>query len=220
MTTRLPSIGGDDNSWGTVLNDFLLVSHNDDGTMQTNAVQGAGGVTTVNGKTPSSGTVTLTASDVGAPILDTTASDIQPLGTQTAGSTGKAADASHVHPTTGIALLSGATFTGYVAPSVVGLTFGGSIVINAALGNDFVVTLTSNTGTLANPTNPTDRQIIRVDVIQDATGSRTLAYGSAYDFGAAGVPSLSTGANKIDTLAFRYIASIVKWTYIGSGLGF
>jgi hypothetical protein len=36
--------------------------------------------------------------------IDTTAGDIAALGTQAAGSTGKAADAGHVHPTTGVAL--------------------------------------------------------------------------------------------------------------------
>lgn len=218
--SRLPNPGSDSGVWGSILNDFLNVAHNSDGTLQSSAVLQAGGVTSVNGKSPSNGLVTLSASDVGAPILDSVNSDIQPLGSRSAGSAGKAADAGHVHPTTGLAQLSGATFTGYVAPAVVSLTFGSSIAINAALGNDFVVTLTSSAGTLANPTNATDRQIIRVDVIQDPTGSRTLAYGTVYDFGAAGTPILSTAANKIDTLAFRYIASIAKWTYIGSGIGF
>lgn len=36
------------------------------------------------------------------PQIDTTATDIQPLGGQAAGSTGKAADAGHVHPATGL----------------------------------------------------------------------------------------------------------------------
>ena len=37
--SRLPIIGGDAGSWGTVLNDFLLVSHNNDGTLK-NSVAG------------------------------------------------------------------------------------------------------------------------------------------------------------------------------------
>lgn len=43
------------------------------------------------------GTAWQTVSTGGGVTIDTTASDIQPLGTQAAGSTGKAADASHVH---------------------------------------------------------------------------------------------------------------------------
>jgi hypothetical protein len=31
---RLPSVGGDSNQWGDILNDFLLVAHNSDGTIQ------------------------------------------------------------------------------------------------------------------------------------------------------------------------------------------
>lgn len=120
----------------------------------------------------------------------------------------------------GVALLAGATFSGYIAPAVVTLSFGASIAVNAALGNVFAVTLTASTGTLANPTNPVDGQAIRVRVIQDATGSRTLAYGTAYDFGAAGAPTLSTGASKVDVLGFEYVASLTKWCYLGSGLGF
>ena len=71
MTSRLPTPGGDTNTWGNILNDFLLQSHNSDGTLNSTAVKNA--------------------------IVDTTATDIQPLGTQAAGSTGKAADAGHVH---------------------------------------------------------------------------------------------------------------------------
>lgn len=33
-TLRLPEVGADDNTWGEVLNDFLEVSHNADGTLK------------------------------------------------------------------------------------------------------------------------------------------------------------------------------------------
>jgi hypothetical protein len=35
---RLPQPGGDDGTWGDVLNDFLQVSHNTDGTVKSGAV--------------------------------------------------------------------------------------------------------------------------------------------------------------------------------------
>jgi hypothetical protein len=35
---RLPQLGGDENTWGSVLNDFLEVSHNTDGTVKAGAV--------------------------------------------------------------------------------------------------------------------------------------------------------------------------------------
>ena len=143
------------------------------------------------------------------PLIDPNNSDIQPAGPAAyAGSIPAAASANHVHP------------FGMLAPVVVPLTFGGSIAVNAALGNVFTVTLTASTGTLANPTNPQDGQVIHVRVTQDGTGSRTLAYGTAYDFGTAGQPTLSTAASKVDIIGFEYVASLSKWCYLGGGLGF
>lgn len=116
--------------------------------------------------------------------------------------------------------LVGGTMTGALVPAVVPLTFGATIAVNAALGNVFAVTLTASTGTLANPTNPVDGQAIRVRVIQDATGGRTLSYGTAYDFGTAGQPALTSTPSKTDILGFEYVASLSKWCYLGSALGF
>jgi hypothetical protein len=117
---------------------------------------------------------------------------------------------------------SGGTMTGWLAPAVATLSFVGSgtTLVNAALGNVFALTLTASTTTLGNPSNPVDGQAIRVRLIQDATGSRTIAFGTAYDFGTAGAPTLSTGASKVDILGFEYVASLSKWCYLGSGLGF
>ncbi|HEV2412350.1 MAG TPA: hypothetical protein VGS28_00930, partial [Candidatus Saccharimonadales bacterium] len=39
---RLPVQGGDNGTWGTILNDFLEVSLNGDGTLQSSALQQAG----------------------------------------------------------------------------------------------------------------------------------------------------------------------------------
>lgn len=43
MTQRLPIPGQDDDTWGNVLNGFLGVSHNSDGTLQPSAITAAGG---------------------------------------------------------------------------------------------------------------------------------------------------------------------------------
>lgn len=119
-------------------------------------------------------------------------------------------------------LAGGATFPAYVAPAAAGLTFVGSgtTLVNAALGNAFGLTLTASTTTLGNPSNPVDGQVIRFRITQGSGGSFTLAYGTAYDFGTAGSPTLSTAAGKVDILAFEYVASISKWCCLGSGLGF
>jgi hypothetical protein len=64
---RLPVVGGDTGNWGTILNDFLEVSLNADGTIQSGALTSAGGVTSVNTVAPnSSGNVTLTPANIGA----------------------------------------------------------------------------------------------------------------------------------------------------------
>lgn len=118
------------------------------------------------------------------------------------------------------ALKSGTTFTGWIAPAVVALTFSTTIAVNAATGNDFRVTLTASTGTIANPTNPVDGQRIDFQIKQDASGSRLVAWGSAYSFGTDGAPVLSTAANKLDIVGFIYNAAIAKWICAGWKLGF
>jgi hypothetical protein len=115
--------------------------------------------------------------------------------------------------------LSGGTMTGALVPSVVALPFAASIPVNAAQANAFNLTLTASTGTIANPSNPKDGQVIRFRITQGAGGSFTVAWGSAYDFGATGQPVLSTAAGKVDIVGFEYVASIAKWCFLGPALG-
>jgi hypothetical protein len=63
------------------------------------------------------------------------------------------------------------------------------------------VTLAGNR-TLDNPTNMKDGATYILHVIQDATGSRFLSYGSAYDFGDVGPPTLSGTGGLRDILTF------------------
>jgi hypothetical protein len=44
MAARLPTPGGDDGDWGDILNGFLKVAHNADGTLQSSAITAAGGI--------------------------------------------------------------------------------------------------------------------------------------------------------------------------------
>src|ERR1700722_3804635 len=48
MTQRLPIPGGDDGTWGTILNAYLAVSLNADGTIVPAAISQAGGEVTSN----------------------------------------------------------------------------------------------------------------------------------------------------------------------------
>ncbi|HUC87794.1 MAG TPA: hypothetical protein VMR95_01435 [Candidatus Binatia bacterium] len=73
MSQRLPIPGQDSDTWGDILNGFLGVSLNADGTLITSALTGAGGVTSVNSITPTSGAITLTPASLasGSPSSST-----------------------------------------------------------------------------------------------------------------------------------------------------
>ena len=73
------------------------------------------------------------------------------------------------------------SFTAAQRGAISGLTDGATITPDFALANNYSVTLAGNR-TLANPTNLTAGQSGSIFISQDATGSRTLAYGTYYDF--------------------------------------
>jgi hypothetical protein len=113
-----------------------------------------------------------------------------------------------------------ATITaGYIAPAVVALTDGATIAVDAALGNDFRVTI-AGSRTINDPTSAVDGQRITFQITQGSGGGFIVTWGSAFDFGAAGVPTLSTAAGKTDVLGFIYNAALSSWLCVGSALGF
>ncbi|PCJ96802.1 MAG: hypothetical protein COA52_00925 [Hyphomicrobiales bacterium] len=81
----------------------------------------------------------------------------------------------------------------------VALSDAASIATDASLSNIFTVTLAGNR-TLANPTNLIAGKTYIWILTQDATGSRTLAYGSYFLFPGGTAPILSTAANSIDII--------------------
>lgn len=116
--------------------------------------------------------------------------------------------------------LSGGTMTGWLAPATAALTqSGGSVAVNAALGNVFTLTLTASGWTISNPSNPVNGQHIIFELSQDSTGGRTVNWGTAYSFGVGGPPSLSTTGNALDLLGFVYNSTLSAWVYAGSGAG-
>jgi hypothetical protein len=116
---------------------------------------------------------------------------------------------------------AGGIFTGAVVEAAVNLTFGTTIAVDASLGNTFRVTLTASTGTLGAPSNPQDNQKIIVEVKQDGTGSRTLAYNAVYEFTTDNPsPTLTITANKVDELIFIYNSSSGKWRFQGALRGY
>lgn len=98
------------------------------------------------------------------------------------------------------------TYTAAQRTTIVTLSDATNIAMDMDLGNDFQVTLGGNR-TLDNPSNVTAGQSGSIRVIQDATGSRALAYGSYFKFSADTPPVLSTGAGSVDILHYKVWAS-------------
>ncbi|MGH9858074.1 MAG: hypothetical protein ACRD4B_09550 [Acidobacteriota bacterium] len=81
----------------------------------------------------------------------------------------------------------------------VGLSDAATIALTVSNSNDFSVELGGNR-TLGNPVGGKDGQVITIQVTQDGTGGRTLAFGANYKKAAGDDLTLSTGANKVDLL--------------------
>ena len=80
------------------------------------------------------------------------------------------------------------------------LTDAANIAWDMSNGNMADVTLGGNR-TLDNPTNLVNGSAVLI-VKQDATGGRTLAFGTAYKFPGGVAPTLSTAANAVDIITF------------------
>lgn len=93
------------------------------------------------------------------------------------------------------------TFSVAQRGAVSALTDGATITPDFAASNNFSVTLGGNR-TLANPTNLVAGQSGVIFITQDATGSRTLAYGTYWKFTSGTAPTLTTTANAVDVLVY------------------
>lgn len=102
------------------------------------------------------------------------------------------------------------SFTAAQRGTVSALTDGATITPDFAVANNFSVTLGGNR-TLANPTNLVAGQSGVIKITQDGTGSRTLAFGSYWDWAGGVAPSLTTTASAVDILAY-YVDSTTNIT--------
>jgi len=98
----------------------------------------------------------------------------------------------------------------------VGLTDGATIAVNAFLSNNFTVTIAGNR-TLSNPTNATAGQWLDFTITQDGTGSRTLAFGTAYQAVSGGsfAVTLNSAAAAVTTFSCKVIATAPTLTCYG-----
>jgi hypothetical protein len=111
----------------------------------------------------------------------------------------------------GYGLLDGAqTWTKGQRGEITALTDGATITADFADSNNFSVTLGGNR-TLANPSNIVAGQSGCIWITQDGTGSRTLAYGTDWEFTGGTAPTLTTTAGAVDCLVYA-VQSATKIT--------
>jgi Pectate lyase superfamily protein len=118
-------------------------------------------------------------------------------------------------------------FTGAYSPAVSTLTFSTTIAVNAALANDFRITLTNSTATVGAPSNAVNGQQIVFHITQPAGGNTTVQWATGtggYDFGSAWTagtgPTLSGGGSKTDVVRFVYNSTKSAWLFLEIALGF
>ena len=93
------------------------------------------------------------------------------------------------------------------ASASVAATYSSSLTLNFAGGINFHVTLSGAT-TLNNPTSPKVGQRGRIRILQDATGSRTMSFGTSWKF-EGGSKTLTTTANAVDVIEYFVFSSTV-----------
>ena len=104
--------------------------------------------------------------------------------------------------TTSVAVLGTAqSFTTAHGFSGTTLTDGASISWDLAANQVATVTLAGNR-TLTNPTNKVNGNVYMLVVKQDATGGRTLSFGTDYKFAGGTAPTVTATASKADVLTF------------------
>lgn len=94
----------------------------------------------------------------------------------------------------------------WASAAEVTLTDAATIAVDMSTFINAVVTLGANRA-MGNPTNEKVGQTGHIRIVQDATGSRTLSYGTDWEFAGGIAPVLSTAANAQDLLFYRVIAT-------------
>lgn len=98
------------------------------------------------------------------------------------------------------------------------LTDAGTVAVDLATFINGVVTLGGNR-TLGNPTNTKAGQAGRIRIVQDGTGSRTLAFAANWEFVNAQAPLLSTAAGAEDVLSYDVISATRVLASLSRGIG-
>jgi hypothetical protein len=92
------------------------------------------------------------------------------------------------------------------AGALVPLVDAASIALDLSTGLNFSVTIGGNR-TLATPTNPKVGQSGVIIVSQDATGGRTLSFGSNWKFSRGVVPAINAAAGSMTTIHYHVLSA-------------
>ena len=93
------------------------------------------------------------------------------------------------------------TFTASQRGEITTLTSATTVTPDFAASNNYTLTLGHNV-TMANPTNLTAGQSGSIFAVQDGTGSRTMAFGTYWDFAGGTAPTMTTTASAIDRIDY------------------
>ena len=98
-------------------------------------------------------------------------------------------------------------FDNSVSVDVKAMSLGaGTHILDLDRNANFKLTLSGNI-TLANPANLTAGTTGSIFVVQDGTGSRTVSYGSSWDFIGGTAPTLTTAASSVDRIDYIVLDS-------------
>lgn len=101
----------------------------------------------------------------------------------------------------GVSLDTANTWTKGQRGEITALTDAATITPDLNDSNNYSIVLAGNR-TLDNPTNCTAGQSGSVFIVQDGTGSRTLSWGSYWDFAGGTAPTLTTTAAAVDRVDY------------------
>ena len=100
---------------------------------------------------------------------------------------------------------NGQVVTGGVRGAITTLTDAATIAVDMDANNNFKVVIAGDR-TLGNPTNVVEGQTGFIEVHQDGTGGRTLAYAANYRFVGGTPPTVNTTANAVSVLGYAVMA--------------
>ena len=193
LSVGIPTPGTGTGGTATIANDAIDSQHYADGSIDTahladNAITGA--------------KIAMT-SDARGDILYYNGTDYARLAKGSSGTVLKmgANDPAWGSDTAGADLDTANNWTKGQRGEITALSDGSTITPDFNDSNNYSVTLGGNR-TLANPSNLTVGQSGSIFVTQDGTGSRTLAYGSYWDFAGGTAPTLTTTASAVDRIDY------------------